>query len=270
VARTAGIVLDLFARTQRHRYGPHRQNRADLYVPRDGGGPYPVAILIHGGYWRAFYGTVVMKPIAADLVRRGYATWNIEYRRIGRRQGGGYPATFDDVAAAIDYLAALDDPQLDLDDVTFIGHSAGGHLALWAASREAEPRVEPARVIAQAPITNLVTAGPPAHALMGCEPRECPDRYAACDPMQLLPVGKPLLLVHGTDDATIPIARTREYAEAARAAGDDVTLIEPTPGGHRSHIDPRSNAWRAATEWLEKARIPSSSASPSRVNAKGV
>jgi acetyl esterase/lipase len=252
MARTAGIVLDLFARTERHRYGAHRQNRADLYVPRDGRGPRPVVVLIHGGYWRAFYGKVVMKPLAADLARRGFATWNVEYRRIGRRQGGGYPATFDDVAEGIDYLATLDDERLDLSDVTFMGHSAGGHLALWAASRNGKARVDPTRVIAQAPITDLVASGPPAHVLMGCEPREEPDRYAECDPMQLLPVGVPLLLVHGADDATIAVEKTRAYAEAARAAGDAVDMIEPQPGGHRSHVDPRSPAWRKAVEWLEE------------------
>jgi acetyl esterase/lipase len=257
VARTAGIVLDLFARTQHHRYGPHRQHRADLYVPRDGGGPHPVVVLVHGGYWRATYGKIVMKPIAADLVRRGYAAWNIEYRRIGRHQGGGYPTTFADVAAAIDHLAGLDDVRLDLGDITFLGHSAGGHLALCAASRDGDSQVEPARVIAQAPITNLVSVGQAAYALMGGEPRELPDRYALCDPMQLLPVGKPLLLVHGADDATIPLARAREYAEAARVAGDEVTLVEPNPGGHRSHIDPRSDAWRAAVEWLSDQRSTS-------------
>jgi acetyl esterase/lipase len=265
VARTAGIVLDLFARTEHHRYGPLRQNRADLYVPRDGKGPYPLVVLLHGGYWRAFYGKVVMKALAADLVRRGFATWNVEYRRIGRRQGGGYPMTFDDVANGIDYVASIDDSRLDLGDVTFIGHSAGGHLALWAASRNGERRVVPNRVIAQAPITNLVTVGEPAYALMGCEPRDDPDRWAECDPMQLLPIGAPLLLVHGEDDATIAVQRTRAYAEAARAAGDDVTLVEPKPGGHRSHVDPRSTAWRAAMEWLTESKdaVPGTASSGS-------
>lgn len=261
MARTAGIVLDLFARTEHHRYGPHRQNRADLYVPRDGDGPHPLVVLLHGGYWRAFYGKVVMKPLAADLVRRGYATWNVEYRRIGRRQGGGYPMTFDDVANGIDHVVSLEDPRLALDDVTFIGHSAGGHLALWAASCDRELELRPSRVIAQAPITNLVRVGEPANALMGCEPSDDPDRWAECDPMQLLPVGVPALLVHGEDDATIPVARSREYAEAARAAGDDVTMVEPTPGGHRSHADPRSAGWRAAVEWLADARSESAPAS---------
>jgi acetyl esterase/lipase len=195
-----------------------------------------------------------MKPLAADLVRRGFATFNIEYRRIGRRQGGGYPATFDDVANAIDHLAALDDRRLDLSDVTFIGHSAGGHLALWAASRNGESKLRPTRVIAQAPITNLTVVGEPAHALMGCEPRDDPDRWAECDPLQLLPARVPLLLVHGADDATIPVERTREYTEAARAAGDEVEMAEPQPGGHRSHVDPRSPAWHAATEWLTRTK----------------
>src|SRR4051794_24882631 len=202
MARTAGIVIDLFARTHHHRYGAHRHHRADLYAPRDGRGPFPVVVLIHGGYWRAVYGKIVMKPLAADLVRRGYAAWNIEYRRLARHQGGGYPMTFDDVADAIDQLAELDDPRLDLGDLTLIGHSAGGHLALWAASGSSA-QVEPIRVIAQAPITDLVACGVPAHALMGGEPREHPERYAECDPMQLLPVDKPLLLVHGAGDATI-------------------------------------------------------------------
>src|SRR6476469_1705969 len=224
MAGTAGIVLDLFAHSEQHRYGSHRQNRADLYVPRDGRRPHPVVILIHGGYWRATYGKIVMKPLAADLLRRGYAAWNIEYRRIGRHQGGGFPMTFDDVAAAIDHLASLDDERLDLGDVTAIGHSAGGHLALWAAARD-DSAVEFTRVIAQAPITNLVACGAPAHALMGGDPDEHPDRYAACDPMQLVPLKVPTLLVHGADDATIPLERTREYVEAARAAGGDAELV---------------------------------------------
>jgi acetyl esterase/lipase len=255
VAGTAGIVVDLFARTEHHRYGPHRQNRADLYVPRDGAGPHPVVVLLHGGSWRATYGKVVMKPLAADLVRSGYATWNVEYRRIGRRQGGGYPATFEDVAGAIDHLASLGDDRLDLGDVTLIGHSAGGHLALWAASRD-DSAVDFQRVIAQAPVTNLVAAEA-AHALMGGTPEQHPERYAACDPLQLLPVGVPVLLVHGAEDMTIPVERSREYLAAARAAGDDVELIEPQPGGHRSHIDPRSPAWRAAVEWLSDRRSTS-------------
>ena len=248
---TAGIALDLFARTEHHRYGRSRQNRVDLHVPRDGTAPHPVVVLIHGGYWRATYGKIVMKPLAADLVRRGYATWNVEYRRIGRRQGGGYPMTFEDVANAMDLLVDLGDPRLDLDDVTLIGHSAGGHLALWAASRP-DSAVRFQRVIAQAPITNLVACGEPAHALMGGSPDELPDRYASCDPMQLPPLEIPVAVVHGRDDATIPIERSLEYVAATEAE-----LIDPTPCGHRSHIDPRSPGWQAALEWLSAQRSTS-------------
>jgi acetyl esterase/lipase len=245
------IARDVLARTEHHRYGRHRQQRADLSLPR-GDGPFPVVVLIHGGSWRATYGKVVMKPVAADLVRRGFATWNIEYRRIGRGQGGGYPMTFDDVAAAIDYLAELGDPRLDLDDVTLLGHSAGGHLVLWAATRE-DARTRPKRVIAMAPVADLASARM-AHALMGGTPQEVPERYARGNPLELLPTGIPMLLVHGAEDATIGIDHSRRYAEAARAAGDEIGLVEPHPGGHRSHIDPRSAGWRAATEWLEEAR----------------
>jgi acetyl esterase/lipase len=248
---TTGIALDLFARTEHHRYGRSRQNQADLHVPRDGG-PHPVVVLFHGGYWRAMYGKIVMKPLATDLVRRGYATWNIEYRRIGRRQGGGYPQTFDDVRNAVRLLAEVGDARVDLSDVTFLGHSAGGHLALWLSTREDVP-VQPARVIAQAPVVNLVAAGKPAHALLGGAPAEVPGRYAECDPMQLPPPPVPALVVHGDGDATVPLGRSEAYVERARAAGGDVELIRP-PGGHRSHIDPRSHAWRAAVDWLERSR----------------
>jgi acetyl esterase/lipase len=266
MARTAGIVLDLFARTEHHRYGPSRQNRADLHVPR-GGGRHPVVALIHGGYWRAAYGKIVMKPLAADLVRRGYAAWNLEYRRIGRRQGGGYPATFDDVRAALRLLPELDDARLDLDDVTLLGHSAGGHLALWAAGRD-DIGVRPRRVIAQAPVVDLTATGAGAHALMGGTPEELPERYAECDPMQLLPLPIPTLIVHGATDMTVPLRRSEAYVEAARAAGGQVELAEPDEGGHRVHIDPRSEAWKIAIEWLERSRGAAAAGVSPRSNAQ--
>jgi alpha-beta hydrolase superfamily lysophospholipase len=145
--------------------------------------------------------------------------------------------------------------------VTLIGHSAGGHLALWATSRE-DSALRFRRVIAQAPVVNL-TVTPAARDLMGGSPEQVPERYALGNPMQLLPLGLPMLLVHTPDDATIPVVRTREFAEAARAAGDEIGLVEPYPGGHRSHIDPRTKAWEAAVEWLAEAKSPS----PLGVNA---
>jgi acetyl esterase/lipase len=221
-------------------------------VPRDSG-PHPIAVLIHGGFWRATYGKIVMKPLAADLVRRGYATWNIEYRRIGRRQGGGYPNTFDDVRAALDLLSELADERMDTGDVTLIGHSAGGHLTLWAATRD-DIALPVHRVIAQAPVVDLVSVGQAAHPLLGGTPEDVPERYAECDPMQLPPPSAPALIVHGAADGTVPLERSRAYAEAMRAAGGDVELVEPEGGGHRSHIDPRSPAWTVAVDWLERVR----------------
>jgi acetyl esterase/lipase len=250
VPSTPRVLLDLLTRPERHRYGPRRSQRADLYVP-DGPGPYPVAVTLHGGYWRAKYSKRLMKALCADLARHGVAAWNVEFRRLGRRQGGGWPATFDDVAAAIDHLAELDDDRLDLGSVTVVGHSAGGQLALWAAARQ-DPRVPVRRVVAMAAVCDLAAAREPAWELLGGTPGQVPDRYAAADPMQLLPLGVPTLLVHGVEDETVPVARSRGYAEAAAAAGDDVELIEPVPGGHRVHIDPRSEAWRAAAEWIAR------------------
>jgi acetyl esterase/lipase len=210
-----------------------------------------VAVLIHGGYWRARYGRALEKAVAGDLRRRGYAAWNVEYRRLGRGQGGGWPATFDDVGAAIDFLAELDDPGLDLGDVVAVGHSAGGQLALWAARRR-DARVPIRRVVGQAAVCDLEAAADRAHELLGGTPDEVPERYAAADPMRGLPLGVPVLLVHGADDDTVPVRRSREYAAAARKAGDRVELVEPSPGGHMAHIDPRSEAWRVAAAWIER------------------
>jgi acetyl esterase/lipase len=235
-------------RPKRHRYGRQRRQRADLYAP-EGGGPFPVAIAIHGGYWRARYTKRLEKPVAVDLTRRGVAVWNIEYRSIGWGQGGGWPTTFDDVGAAVDQLAKLNDPRLDLGRVAVFGHSAGGQLALWAASRKDGP-VRIRRVCAQAAVCDMASAGDAARALMGGAPDEVPERYAKADPMQLVPLGIPILLVHGADDETVPVKRSRRFAEAARAAGDDVELIEPNPGGHTAHIDPGSEAWDIAARWI--------------------
>lgn len=241
------IALDLLARPERHRYGDDAAQRADLYLPR-GDGPHPVAVVIHGGSWRATYGKAVMKPVCADLARRGIAAWNIEYRRMGRGQGGGFPQTFDDVAAAISHLAPAADGRVDLGNVALLGHSAGGQLALWAASR-ANGGVPIRRVVAQAPVCDM-RAAEIAQVVLGGSPDQVPERFAAVDPMQHIPLPMPVRIVHGADDTTIPLFRSRRYAEASRAAGGNVELVEPVPGPHRVHVDPRSAAWAAAAEFL--------------------
>jgi acetyl esterase/lipase len=265
VARTRQI-LDYLARGQPHRYGPHRSQRADLHLPR-GAGPYPVMVMIHGGSWQARYGKIVMRGLAGDLLRRGWAVWNIEYRRIGN--GGGWPETFQDVASAIDRLGEIDAP-VDLQRVSILGHSAGGHLALWAAGRAKLPtdapgalgdsaKVAPRRVIVQAGVCDLAGAyrkwhGGPVADLMGGSPEQWPERYAVADPLANVPLDIPALLIHGVEDATVSIGLSRSYERAARAAGGDVELVEidGPSGAHRAHIDPRGVAWAAVVSRLER------------------
>ena len=153
----------------------------DLHRPH-GQGPFPIAIVLHGGYWQPPYGKLIMRPLCLDLARRGYAALNVEYRRLGR-DGGGWPQTFDDVAAGIDLLAGLGDAALDLERVTLIGHSAGGQLALWAAGRRelppgapgADPRVRAGACSrSRRSATSRSPATSPCGSWAACRPR-CPS-----------------------------------------------------------------------------------------------
>ncbi|HEX2703027.1 MAG TPA: alpha/beta hydrolase [Solirubrobacteraceae bacterium] len=259
------LLLDVVTPRRSRRYGSeHRCQCAELWLPR-GAGPYPVVVTIHGGSWTAGYGKVVMRGIAGDLARRGFAVWNIEYRSIGRGQGGGWPATLSDVATAVDHLRVLNAP-LDLEHVTLLGHSAGGQLALWAASRAALPEGAPGAHPAIAPVAAISQAGVndlaetyreyPAGAvgwLLGGSPERHPDRYAVADPIVHVPLPLPVLLVHGSDDATVSVRRSRNYAAAAWALGGEVELVELAgdDGAHRRHIDPDGAAWARVVRWLE-------------------
>jgi acetyl esterase/lipase len=248
----------------RHSYGERRDQFGELTRPRDAPAPWPVAVLIHGGYWRARYDLRLQDPLVPDLAGRGWAVWNLEYRRLGWRRGGGWPATFEDVAAGIDQLGRLDAP-LDLARVVVIGHSAGGHLALWAAARRglpagapgAEPAVRPAAAVAQAGVTDLREAArlhlssDAAPSLLGGPPGKLPRRYDAASPIERLPLGLPQLLVHGDADDSVPIDLSRRYARRAREAGDPCELVELPGCGHFEHLDPSSHAWGVVTDWLE-------------------
>jgi acetyl esterase/lipase len=205
-----------------------------------------------------------MRALAGDLVRRGWAVWNIEYRRLG--EGGGWPATFTDVAAAVDHLRRVDAP-LDLDDVSLLGHSAGGQLALWAAGRGALPAGEPGagpqvavrRAVSQAGVCDLAGAyelwrGGAVRAFMGGSPADLPGRYALADPIAQVPLSLPVLLVHGLEDRVVSVRISRSYRDAALAADGSVELVEiPGPAGqHRAHIDPRGAAWATVVRWLSQ------------------
>jgi len=247
------IARSLLARPDtRHRYGEDPSQVADLHVPR-GPGPFRVVVVIHGGSWEPRFGRLTTRPIALDLVDRGWAAWNLEYRRVGpaRGGGGGWPQTFEDIAAGIDALGSLGDPRLDVASVDVVGHSAGGQLALYAGAPETTRAVPVRRVAGLAAVSNLGVAGATAHALMGGGPAQVPERYAIADPLRRVPLPIPVLLVHATDDRSVPAKRSREYVAASRAAGGEAELVEVATGGHRAPIDPPSEAWQAAAGWLD-------------------
>ena len=239
----------------RHRYGSHFHQLADLVLPA-GDGPFPVAVVLHGGFWREQHSLDLTDDLARDLARRGFAAWNVEFRRVGEVSEGGYPTTLEDVAAAIDALAGLDAP-LDLGRVVAVGHSAGGQLALWAAAREA-PAVSLVGAVAQAGVSDLREAdrlqlgeGATA-AFMGGHADDVPERYADASPVERLPLRVPQLLVHGEADARVPADMSRRYAEAARAADDEVELVLRPGEDHFVHLEPAGGAWADVVRWLER------------------
>lgn len=242
-------------RPKRHRYGSHSQQYGDLYRPRSSDSRGTV-VVIHGGFWQAGYALDLGAAISADLAQRGWVAWNIEYRRI--RDGGGWPNTFADVAVAVDHLTALG---VGTDQVVTLGHSAGGQLAAWAASRRGHdlpggrPRVKVTATVPQAGVVDLATAadtglgGTAVLDLVGGRPSRLPGRYRLADPLQRLPLGVPIRCVHGTSDDTVPISQSKAFVRAARAAGDDAELVE-VPGDHFSLIDPDTPAWRRTVQVL--------------------
>ncbi len=267
-ARTTLVTTEPQRTAVRYAYGRTRSQYAVLETP-PGDGPFGVVVLLHGGFWKAGFNRTLMNPLAHDLVGRGWAVCNIEYRRlgVGWGAGGGWPQTFEDVAAAIDVLADLGAP-LDLGRVFAVGHSAGGQLALWAAARGgfpagapgAAPRVALAGAVGQAAVCDL-RAAHAAHAgngvvrrLMGGSPRRRPERYDLASPIARLPLGVPQLLVHGGRDRIVKASQSIDYAAAARAAGDDVTLVVRADDTHFEHIEADSGAWAEVVAWLERRR----------------
>jgi acetyl esterase/lipase len=252
------------------RYGDQPDQVADVHLPQPRqpeaarrAGEIWLTIFLHGGFWRAEYGREHTAPLAEALAAAGFVVCAPEYRRSGQR-GGGWPGTFDDVAAAVDRLPGLvaeaTGGLADPSAIVLAGHSAGGHLALWAASRHRllagsawrAERAEPGRygVVALAAVSELAECqrlrlgGRAADALMGGGPRRYGDRYALADPVELLPVGVGVRLVHGTADDRVPHEMSVDYAARARGAGDTGVEAELIEGaGHFDVIDPLSAAW---------------------------
>ena len=245
------------------RYGSDRDHLADLRlpaVPAAGREPAPLVLFLHGGFWRAAYDRAHTGPLAAALAAAGLAVCAPEFRRIGQ-PGGGWPGTFDDVAAAIDVLpglvASAADGRVDPSRLLLAGHSAGGHLALWAASRHRLPPGTPwaapacpyLGVVALAAVSDLISGhrqalGQGAVAqLLGGRPDEQGDRYALTNPAGLLPTGQRVRLIHGRSDEIVPCEMSLDYAAQAQAAGDDAACAALPGVGHFELIDPLSGAW---------------------------
>jgi acetyl esterase/lipase len=242
-----------------HPYGSDPSQLGELFLPA-GTGPHPVAVVVHGGFWKARYNRSLMDDLCADLSAHGVAAWNLEYRRVGA--GGGWPATFLDVAAGVDALEDVG-ASLDLTRVVAVGHSAGGQLAVWAAGRAslpsetpgADPRVAIRAVVSQAGVLDLALAATlmpsatPTRALLG-DPATHYERYVLASPRERLPLGIPQLVLHGERDDTVSMRIATSYATAAREAGDPCELRVLSHTGHFEHVDAGSDAWHVARDWL--------------------
>lgn len=227
-------------------YGPLPEHVIDVRRPA-GAGPAPLAVLFHGGFWRPRFDRTHLRPMAHALAASGYVVAVPEYRRAG--MGPDWTATFDDVALACDVVAGLVEAHgADLSRITWAGHSAGGHLALWAAARPfmAEGSAwrgacDAARVVSLAGCSSLRLCADwnlgdgAAQNLLGGSPDAVPERYAAADPGMLTPPSIPVTLVHGTADDRVPAAMSQAFGVGR--------LIEIPGAGHFDLIDPHSSAW---------------------------
>ncbi len=233
---------------ERIAYGPGAQQFGELRVPH-GRGPFPVVVLVHGGCWQSAFDYVYITRLGAWFAQHGVASWTIEYRRLGDA-GGGWPGTFLDVAQAADFLrqVARTHP-IDVSRSFAAGHSAGGQLALWLASRGSLPadselfRRDPLPirgVLGLAAITDLSTyrIGPPdscnsaVDPLLGGSPGQFPRRYAETSPLQRLPLGAPQYFIQGERDPIVDPASVRRYVDAATRAGDRAVISTLPAAGH--------------------------------------
>ncbi len=242
----------------RESYGTKTENFIEFRFPR-GSGPFPVLLVIHGGFWRAAYDLVHMGHLCAAVTYTGVTTCNVEYRRVGDA-GGAWPGTFQDVVRATDYIfeKMSSDSRFDVDKVVALGFSAGGHLALWLSGRHrvrsdspisSKPVGQLAGVVSIAGVTDLRKAwagrvgGDAVERLLGGTPEQHPERYDAGSPIELLPVGVKQVLIHGTADEIVPVSQSETFAERAKRLGDEPRLVKLEGVGHFETVDPESAAW---------------------------
>jgi acetyl esterase/lipase len=232
-------------------YGSSARQWGEWWAPPESfSGRRPLVVLVHGGYWRADYDLHLEDAIAADLAGRGYLVWNVDYAP----SSDPWPATLEDVAAAYDFaFSGAHASRIDRRRIAVAGHSAGGHLALWLASRSrlpigapgATPHIRPTLAVAQAPVASLEPAADlhlgadAVRALLGGLPSQLPARCSVADPTALAPSGVRTILIHGPADVIVPISQSTDYLAVAR----DCTL-EQVPGDHFVHLDPASEAGR--------------------------
>jgi acetyl esterase/lipase len=249
-------------------YGPDEMQKVDVWVPA-GKGPFPTVLMVHGGCWTtSIADRSLMNWIADDLRKDGIAVWNIDYRGVDRL-GGGYPGTFLDAAMAADALTAhAEEFHLDTNRVVAVGHSAGGHLALWLAGRPKLPKGSPLRTGDPIRIAHVVSLGglPDLEAtaaspdngcgtevvarLVGAPTPAHPDVYADTSVSRLLPIGVTQDLVNGRDDRIIPIRFGSDYQAQAMKAGDKVALHLMPDTGHVELVAPETASWAKARQLI--------------------
>jgi acetyl esterase/lipase len=274
IAQAEPAALIDYMRQDRHKadevvhYGPAPSQVAELFLPKTKG-PHPVVVLLHGGcFLKEYEGFSQTSGLAADLAGRGYAVWNVEYRKLGEA-GAGYPGTFLDVATAVDRLRT-EAPKhgLDLTRVVAIGHSAGGHLALWAAARGRIPAASPLHVadplkigavISLAGIGDLKGQGKAfglpcgddtLDRLLDTAGRKQP--YADTSPAELLPTGAKVMMVHGVFDSVMPPYTGHDYAALVRKAGDKAEVVTIPDAGHFDLVIPTTRAWAEIVAVLDR------------------
>jgi len=239
-------------------YGSDPLQFGDLRLPK-GTGPHPVVVVLHGGCWVNSYGLDLMDDLSAALTNEGFATWNVEYRRIGDA-GSDYPNTLLDIGQAVDHLRNLaGEHPLDVTKVTTVGHSAGGHLAVWVAARPKLDAKNPlhgtnplpiraavalAGVLDLAESINIGVCNGIATKLLQGGPAEVPAHYAEASPRALLPIGVRQRLVHGNADTLVPLIMSQHYLDAATAAGEANIVLDVVDGAdHFDVITPSSSKW---------------------------